>query len=91
MKFEWNEAKRRINLTRHGIDFAELAEFFEGLTVDFLDDRYDYGEQRVVTLGLFKGYVLVVVHTGTEDNIRFISARRSTKDEEITYFKEIWN
>ena len=51
MKFEWNEAKRRINLTRHGIDFAELAEFFEGLTVDFLDDRYDYGEQRVVTLG----------------------------------------
>ena len=91
MKFEWDEAKRRSNLTRHGIDFAELAELFTGLTLDFSDNRFDYGEQRVVTLGLFRGRVVVVVHTGIDDNIRVISARRALKHEEITYFKEIWD
>jgi uncharacterized protein len=91
LRFEWDEAKRLSNLRRHGIDFAELGEFFEGLTLDAEDERYDYGEKRVVTFGVFKDRVLVVVHTGTEENIRLISARRASKDEEITYFKEIWD
>jgi uncharacterized DUF497 family protein len=91
LRFEWDEAKRLSNLRRHGIDFAELTEFFEGLTLDISDERYDYGEKRYVTLGLFKGRVLVVVNTGSDNNIRVISARRASKDEEITYFKGIWN
>jgi uncharacterized DUF497 family protein len=92
LRFEWDEAKRLSNLRRHGIDFAELAEFFEGgLTFDLSDNRYEYNEERVVTLGFWKGRVLVVVHTGREDNIRLISARRASKNEEIKYFKEIWD
>jgi uncharacterized protein len=91
LRFEWDEAKRLSNLRRHGIDFAELAEFFEGLTYDVSDDRYEYGEKRVVTFGLWKGRVLLVVHTGTDDNIRLISARRASKNEEIKYFNEIWD
>ncbi len=91
VRFEWDEVKRLSNLRRHGIDFAELAEFFEGLTFDSEDERYDYGEKRVVTFGLFKGDVLVVVHTGTDDRIRLISARKALRNEEIKYFKEIWD
>ena len=91
MRLEWDEAKRRSNLTRHGIDFAELGEVFEGAPVTKLDDRYDYGERRYYTLGLLRGRVLAIAHSGSEDVIRIISARKASKNEEIKYFKRIWN
>ena len=91
VRFEWDEAKRRSNLWRHGIDFAELVEAFAGDPFTILDDRYDYGEERYLTLGLLRGRVVVIVHTETKNLIRIISARWASKDEEITYFKEIWN
>ena len=56
-----------------------------------VDDRYYYGEQRLLTYGLLKGRVVAVVHTWEGDVIRVISARRASKNEENEYFKEIWN
>lgn len=89
MRFEWDEAKRRSNIKRHGIDFVELKRVFEGETVTLLDDRYAYAETRFLTLGLAKGTVIAVSHTETDEAIRIISARKAQKDEEITYFKEV--
>ena len=43
MRFEWDEAKRRINLTRHGIDLVDVIPVFTGITADVVDERYDYG------------------------------------------------
>lgn len=93
VRFEWDEAKRRSNLWRHGIDFAEVVEAFTGYIVTSVDDRYDYGEKRLSTLALFKGRVVAIVHTEREngDINRIISARWASKHEEIDYFKEIWN
>ena|SRR5215213_3523037 len=98
MRFEWDEAKRRSNLTRHGIDFADLVYVFEGPIVrggnpiiQEVDDRYDYGEQRFLTFVLLSGRVIAIVHTETNQTIRLISARKASKYEEIKYFKEIWN
>jgi uncharacterized DUF497 family protein len=42
---------------------------FAGATVTILDDRFDYGETRFVTLGLFRGRVVVIAHTETEEVI----------------------
>ena len=89
MRFEWDEAKREGNLDKHGIDFADLEPLFQGETVILLDDRFDYGEYRFVTLGILNGIVMVVVHTETDDTIRIISARKATWYEEESYFKEI--
>jgi uncharacterized DUF497 family protein len=91
MKFGWDEAKRQTNISKHGIDFADLEPLFDGETVTVLDDRFDYGEDRFVTLGLLNGVVLVVVHTETDTVIRLISVRKATKNEEKSYFKEIAN
>ena len=91
MRFEWDEVKRRINLMRHGIDFVDVASAFDGLTVDLVDDRYDYGERRLFTLGLLNGEVVAISYTQRRDTIRLITARRASKNEEIEYFKEIWN
>ena len=65
MRFEWDEAKRRENLRKHGIDFVDLPPLFDGVTVTVLDDRFDYGEDRFLTVGVLQGIVIVVAHTET--------------------------
>ena len=89
MRFEWDEAKRQSNLLKHGFDFVGVEEVFEGVTVTMLDDRFEYEEQRFITLGLLRGRVVVIVHTETPEVIRIISVRKATKNEESSYFQEI--
>jgi len=89
MRFEWDEQKRIINIQKHGIDFRDAIDIFAGEIVTMEDTRFDYGEQRLASLGLLKGRVIVVVHTETEDVIRFISARKATKYEQRRYFERI--
>ena len=60
-----------------------------GLTIE--DDRYGYGEQRFVTFGLLQGRVIAIIHTEQKDCIRIISARKATKYEQRTYFKQLSN
>jgi len=73
----------------HGLDFVDAAHVFEGVTFTFEDDRFAYGEQRFVTLGLLAGIPVSVVHTENEHEIRIISFRKATKRESQIYFDEI--
>jgi hypothetical protein len=87
MKFEWDEAKRKINIRKHGIDFLDVIRIFDGQTVSFEDERFEYDEQRFITIGLLGIKVIVIVHTFIEtDTIRILSARRATKDEQKRFF-----
>ena len=52
MKFEWDENKRKLNLVKHGIDFKDAQQIFDGITFTFKDERYKYGEDRYITIGL---------------------------------------
>jgi uncharacterized DUF497 family protein len=54
-----------------------------------LDDRFDYGEIRILTFGVLKARVVVVIHTETDEVIRVISIRKASKNEEETYFKKV--
>lgn len=89
MRFEWNEEKRRSNIIRHGIDFIDAAEVFESETHTKLDDRFDYGEVRFLTVGMVNARIIAVSHTEEKGLIRIISARKAEKHEQETYFKEI--
>jgi len=89
MLFEWDEAKRQSNIRKHGIDFIGIEKVFAGETVTILDDRFDYGESRFVTVGMLKNLAVAVTHAETDEVIRIISVRKATKNEEILYFKEI--
>ncbi|MFM9905354.1 MAG: BrnT family toxin [Pyrinomonadaceae bacterium] len=90
---DWDENKRKTNLIKRKIDFADLQELFENETAQGVDDRFDYGEDRLLTFGLFAGIVLAVVHTETDLDddviVRIISARRANKNEQEYYFKNI--
>ena len=91
MEFTWLEAKRAANIKAHGLDFVEAISVFEGVTFTFEDDRFFYGEQRFVTLGLLAGVTVSVVHTENEYEIRIISFRKATKRESQIYYREIQN
>ena len=87
MKFEWDEAKRRTNLRKHRLDFADAETVFSGATFTFEDERFEYGEDRHITLGLLHGVVVVIAHTEREDVIRVISMRKATRNERRLYFE----
>ena len=88
-RFTWSERKRRQNLTRHGIDFVDAPAVFEGPTYTFEDNRFEYLEQRYVTLGLRAGIVVSIVHMETLEEIRIISFRKATIREQEIYFAQI--
>ena len=52
MRYEWDEAKNRSNFAKHGLGFSDAEQVFSGPCVTFVDDRFDYGEERLVTLGV---------------------------------------
>jgi len=63
MKLDWDAAKNRSNFAKHGLRFEDAEEVFSGPCVTFLDDRFDYSEERLVTLGLLAGRLVVIAHT----------------------------
>ncbi len=87
MKFEWDENKRQSNIQKHGIDFADAKRIFEGITLTFQDNRFDYGEQRFITMGLLREIVVVIAHTEVDETVRIISMRKATKNEQKHFFK----
>ncbi len=87
--YSWDEAKRARNLRKHGIDFAHAPEIFDGLTLTAEDGRYDYGEQRFLTLGMLEGQVVSVAHTESAGGIRIISIRRATRHETHFYLSQV--
>mgnify|MGYP000091096838 CR=1 FL=1 len=74
MLFEWNEAKRVINLEKHGVDLLFAALIFERPVLTKQDTRKDYGELRYISLGLIDDEPFIVVHTDRDGTTRLISA-----------------
>jgi uncharacterized DUF497 family protein len=92
MQYEWDEAKRRINLRQHGIDFDDVPPLFAGTMVIVADERYEYGESRFIAFGLLAGRLVAVAYTERgEDVIRLISARKASKYEANQYHEQIGN
>ncbi|HEX6383377.1 MAG TPA: BrnT family toxin [Anaerolineae bacterium] len=91
MRYIWDEAKRNSNLSKHRLDFADAKIVFDGLTLTFEDDRFDYGEQRFITIGILDGEFVVIAHTEEDDVTRIISMRKATKHEKNIFFKAFGN
>ena len=64
---------------------------FAGPTVTFEDDRFDYGEQRFITLGLLHAMPVSIVHTETEIEIHVVSFRKATRRETKLLYENIEN
>ena len=73
MEYEWDKAKNRSNFAKHGLKFEDAEQVFSGPCVTFEDDRFDYGEERLITLGLLAGRVVGIAHAPRDDGTRIIS------------------
>ena len=89
MNFTWDETKRQANLRKHGLDFADAVHVFNGPLVFFEDQRADYGEQRMIGIGLLGSLVVLIVHVESNDEIRLISMRKADRDEVNLYYRNI--
>lgn len=84
--YEWDEAKRRSNLKKHGYDFADADMVYENprkLTIS----STRRGESRLqdVTIVEAFGLVLTLVYVVRGYNIRIISFRKASRKERRDY------
>jgi hypothetical protein len=94
MQFSWDPQKSDANHRRRGFDFAFASLIFEGPTLEREDTRRDYGERRIIAIGLAAGLELTVCYTdrlpaGGELERRIVSARRSSHRERKAYQEAI--
>ena len=79
MQYEWDRVKDVINRRKHGLPLSDGIPALEDPKADsWFDLRDDYGEERMLTLGLSPRGVLFVVSTLRELGVtRIISVRRA--------------
>ena len=82
----FDATKRQRNIAKHGINLAELSDFFDGDLLTREDVRASYGELRFQSIGWHAGELLFVVWTpGDDEWPHLISARKAEKHE-----REAW-
>ncbi len=90
MRYTYDHKKRTANLKKHGYDFDDARLVIEsGKSVTFEDQRFGYGEQRYVTLGMLRGKVVAIATAETDDEIRVISMRKAEPNEEKIYYRNL--
>ena len=83
----YDPAKRKLNLRKHAIDLAACEALFDEPMLTREDDRFAYGEQRLISLGWLEIRVVVLVWTDREDGPHFISCREAKTHEQEAYFR----
>lgn len=66
---------------------SQLVYFFDEYRIERVYLAHSDDEERLFTIGKVQS-VLFVVFTERKENIRIISARKATKEEENEYYKE---
>lgn len=89
MQYEWDAKKSRANLEKHGLSFEDAELVFESKCITFVDERFDYGEARLITLGVLSGRIVVVVHAPRDEKTRIISMRKANEREQEIYQKRL--
>lgn len=78
--FVWDETKRKQVIKEHGVGFAKIADVFDDVfSIDFEDyEHSNESETRYGVIGKTIEYGLIAaIYTATDENVRFITARRA--------------
>jgi hypothetical protein len=87
VNFEWDPVKASRNRRKHRVSFHEAATVFgDPLAVTYPDPDHSESEQRFMTVGMSSaGRLLIVAHADRNENVRIISARKTTQAEREYY------
>ncbi len=86
--FEWDEAKRKSNLKKHGIDFDAVWDFDWHTATLRKNTRADYGEERLLAYGMIGERLYALVYVHRKNAIRIISLRKANTREQRMYEEE---
>lgn len=89
MEIEFDPDKRDKTLSERGLDFARACEVFAGPTFDAPDGRFEYGEPRMITVGVLDERMVVVVWTPRGEVRRIISMRKANEREQAAYARRM--
>jgi uncharacterized DUF497 family protein len=84
-KLTWHESKRQTTLVDRGLDFADAKVIFDGPTLEFEDERQNYGEKRMVCFGYFYGRLMVVGYVQRGDARHTYSMRKANEREQSKF------
>ena len=82
---EYDLRKQQDTLEHRGLDFNAAPTLFAGKTFSMLDNRQDYGEERIITVGKLSGKVTIIVWTQRGEKRRIISMRYANERERQRY------
>ena len=82
MRVTFDSVKRAKTLTERGLDFADAALVFAGVTLELEDTRKIYGEIRVICFGLLAGRIVVVGYTPRGADRHVFSMRKANEREQ---------
>jgi hypothetical protein len=89
IRFEWDAAKSRANVRKHGVSFEEAQSvFYDDFALQFYDPENSEAEDRFLLLGMSnQSRILLVCHCERASGavIRIISARKATRNERKHY------
>ena len=83
MQILYDPKKRKKILAKRGLNFEGAAIVFQGVTVEILDERKEYGEVRIICFGLLIGHIVVIEYTPRGAD-RHIFSMRKVNDREQT-------
>ena len=81
MSITFDPAKRKATLAERGLDFADAALIFAGVTLEVEDTRKNYGETRIICYGLLEGRMVVVGYTPRGADRHIFSMRKANDRE----------
>ena len=89
MKIEFDPAKDATNQMKHGVSLALADELDWEAALVWVDDRFEYGELRMIALAPETGILYYVAFVERGELRRVISLRRANRREVKHYVENI--
>ena len=86
MNLEFDQDKRDKTLLERGLDFARAAEVYGGVYFTGRDERFEYEEERFITIGKLDASLVVLVWP-PRGKVRRIISMRKANDREKAFYK----
>lgn len=89
MVITFDPAKRHATFNDRGLAFEDAAIIFEGQTLDMIDDRFDYAEERIITVGHLAGRMIIVIWPQRGAARHIISMRKANEREQKKFAQRL--
>lgn len=88
MRYSYDPSKREKVLTERGLDLAHAGQAFDGFYLSRPDEKHSDEEERVTTLGVVDGGIVIVIWTPRPGERRIITMWKANAKERATYHRQ---